>query len=252
MLVNTEQKTFVNGMTKACLIAADSLKFIKPYVIAGAKLSDLDTLLEQFIIDRGAISACRGYHGYPKATCISVNEVACHGVPNDYILKTNDFLNIDVTVNCNGYFGDTSQMYSVGLTTPEQINILFATNKALNAGIEQCLPLNNVGDIGFAIGKSITKLGYYTTKDLGGHGIGTVFHGEPWIPFHGKKGRGAIIQPWTCITIEPILLTVNKEIIQLPIPGSTITKIMAPDNCLNAQLEHTVLITDTGYEVLTL
>ena len=231
MLVNTEQKTFVNGMTKAGRIAADSLNYIRPYVEAGITTLELDTMLEQFILDRGAISACRGYYGYPAATCISVNEVACHGIPDSRKLESGDFLNIDVTVNLNGYFGDTSQMYVVGIPTPEYMNIWDTTVKARDIGIELCGPGVHVGDLGFEMGKAITLSGYHTTRAVGGHGIGTFFHGEPWIPFYGKKGRGAILQPWTCITIEPILLTVNKELIQLPIPGSTITKLMAPDNC---------------------
>lgn len=251
-----EHRAFADGMSLAGQLAADTLRYISPFVIEGRTTNELDTIMDDYIQTKGGKSACRGYHGYPKATCISVNHIAAHGVPSEYRLRNGDLLNIDVTVNLNGYFGDTSKMFYVKNNIDEfdynAAHIMSATEEALHAGIQALKPGGHVGDASFAISRAITRSGYNTTMLVGGHGIGQFFHGDPWIPFYGKKGRGAILQPYTCVTIEPILMDSPAELMEENIPGSTIKIYKANEGTLTSQLEHTILITDSGYEIMTL
>ncbi len=239
-------------MRKACNMAAKVLNHTAKFAKAGITTEELDQIADDFTKSIGGTSACIGYHGYPKATCISVNEVVCHGLPGAYKIKEGDILNIDVTVFKDGFFGDTSKTVMVGKVTKNASDIVDAAYQAMMTGIQAITPNGYTGDIGFETNKYVTRRGYSTVKEIGGHGIGRVFHGDPFVPAFGKKGKGEKIIPWTCFTVEPMVNEGTDEFVEMSIPNSDIKYYITADKKLSAQFEHTVLITDTGYEILTL
>lgn len=239
---------FINGMRAAGKLAADTLNHVKDYVKPGVTTNELDKIVYDYIIANGGTPAPLNYKGYPKSICTSVNEVVCHGIPDDRPLKTGDHINVDVTVLLNGYHGDTSFSMVVGM---EDNELIIAARKATEAGIKAIKPGATLGDIGFAITKSATRSGLYATPEIGGHGIGKIFHDKPFVSSVGKKGRGEVLKPGTCITIEPLILEKQAEIESIAIPNSEIF-VHKANGVFSAQFEHTVLITEDGYDILTL
>jgi methionyl aminopeptidase len=239
-------------MKKACRIAADTLTYLEKYVKAGITTNEIDELANDYMQSQGAISACLGYHGYPKYTCTSVNDMVCHGVPDQTVLKDGDIINVDVTAKFEGFFGDTSRMYRIGQVSEVADRICKAADEARMIGIKALTPNGYTGDVGFEINKFATRLGYSTVKEIGGHGIGRVFHTDPFVPSFGKKGKGERFIPFTCLTVEPMINEGTDEFYEIDIPGSSIKAYKTADGKLSAQYEHTVLITDKGYEILTL
>lgn len=244
-------KDEIEKMRKACRLAANTLVYIEKYIKPGISLNEIDQLVLDYTLTHGAKAAPLGYHGFPKAVCTSVNEVVCHGVPDDSKLKEGDIINVDVTPVLDGFYGDSSKTFLVGNVSDRARAITEAAFEAMWKGIEAITPMGTTGDIGFAIDKYVTRKGYTTVKEIGGHGIGKKFHDEPFVPSFGKKGKGDPLIPWRCITVEPMINESNKEIEEVDIPNSTIKWYQTSDRSLSAQFEHTVLVTDTGYEVLT-
>ncbi|WP_415063028.1 type I methionyl aminopeptidase [Bdellovibrio sp.] len=243
----------IKKMTIACRIAADTLTYLDKYIKVGMTTNEIDELANDFMLSRGAKSACIGYHGYPKYTCTSVNQVVCHGVPDDKtILQDGDIINVDVTSWIDGFFGDTSKMYMIGNVSDEAKDLVETALMARDKGIEAITPNGFTGDIGFEINKLVTRKGYTTVKEIGGHGVGRLFHEEPFVPSFGKKGKGDRLVPFHCITVEPMVNQGTDEVVEFAIPGSSIKYYDTADGLLSAQFEHTVLVTDTGYEILTL
>ncbi len=242
----------IDKMREVCHLAARTLQFIKPYVKPGVTTNELNQLVHDFTLENGAVPAPLGYHGFPKSICTSVNHSICHGVPDDTPLKEGDAINIDVTPKKDGFYGDTSAMFFIGEVSEEVKKISACAHDAMWKGIEAITPGGTTGDIGFAIGKFIQKKGYHAVKEIGGHGIGKVFHTDPFVPSFGKKGRGERLKPWTCLTVEPMINQNSDKIVEFSIDGSDIKYYETHDKSLSAQYEHTILITDTSYEVLTL
>ncbi len=242
----------IKTMTKACQIAAQTLVYLEKYVKAGITTNEIDQLANDFMQSRDAISACLNYHGYPKYTCTSVNDMVCHGVPDNTVLKDGDIINVDVTAKYQGFFGDTSRMYKIGNVSAAAEKIVKAADEARMIGIQAITPKGFTGDIGFEINKYATRQGYSTVKEIGGHGIGRIFHTDPFVPSFGKKGKGEKLVPFTCLTVEPMINEGTEDFIEIDIPGSSIKAYRTTDGKLSAQFEHTVLITDKGYEILTL
>lgn len=238
-------------MRISCQLAAKVLNHTAKFAKIGITTNELDQIADDYTKSLNAISACVGYHGYPKATCISVNKVVCHGLPSNYKIKDGDILNIDVTVLKDGFFGDTSKTVMIGDVSKNAIDLVDAAYKAMMVGIEAVTPNGFTGDIGFETNKYVTRRGYTTIKEIGGHGIGRVFHADPFVPAFGKKGKGEKIVPWTCFTVEPMVNEGTDEFIEKSIPNSDIKYYETRDGKLSAQFEHTLLITDTGYEILT-
>ncbi len=236
-----------NGMRQAGKLAALTLLHLRNLVKPGITTNDLDVAARNYIILNGGIPAPLNYKGFPKSICTSVNDIVCHGVPDDRPLQLGDYLNIDVTVIVNGYHGDTSWSMRVGM---EDDALIEAARKATMAGIKAITPGATLGDIGFAINKAATRAGFYATPEIGGHGINTIFHDVPFVSSQGKKGRGEKLIPGTCITIEPLVLSIPVEIQSIEIPNSQIL-IHRAHGAMSAQFEHTVLITKDGHEVLT-
>ena len=232
--------------------AAHTLEHVGKFVRAGISTNELDKIVHDFTLSQGAKPATLGYHGFPKSCCTSVNGVICHGVPDGTILKDGDIINVDITSIVDGFFGDTSRTFFVGDVSAQAKLITDCAEKAMWKGIEEVKPFATTGDIGFAINKFVTKQGFYVVKEIGGHGIGKTFHGDPFVPSHGKKGRGPKLMPWTCITVEPMVNETAAELGEVDIAGSSHNVYVTGDGSLSAQFEHTLLITDTGYEIMTL
>ena len=239
----------IEGIRKSSKLAGQTLEYIAPFVKEGVSTGFLDQKIEAFIRENGAIPATLGYSGYPKSCCISLNEVVCHGIPSgNTILKNSDILNIDVTTILDGYFGDTSTMYTIGDVSPVALELIQVTKHSLDLGIQQVRPGNQFGNIGFAIGKYIKSKGFSVVYEFCGHGVGIKFHEEPQIDHSARRNTGLVMKPGMTFTIEPMI---NQGR-----PGTIIDKTdkwtaRTVDNKLSAQFEHTILVTETGFEVLT-
>ncbi|WP_232820840.1 type I methionyl aminopeptidase [Thalassobius sp. I31.1] len=250
-----------DGMRKAGRLAAEILDAVGPLVKAGATTHAIDAAVEQMVDDAGALSATIGYKGYKHASCISVNHVVCHGIPgseipkskyekvarkND-ILKDGDILNVDVTVIVDGWFGDTSRMYTVGPQKKFAERLVQITHDSLFEGINAVKPGNTFGDIGHAIQKYAEARKMSVVRDFCGHGIGRVFHSPPNVLHYGKPGTGAVLEEGMIFTIEPMLNLGRAETKVLSDDWTAITV----DKTLSAQFEHSIAVTSDGFEIFT-
>jgi methionyl aminopeptidase len=238
----------IAGIREACHLARRCLETIQPFVVEGVTTKELDDRIDAFIKDQYGESACRGYNGFPAATCISVNEVICHGVPNERVLQNGDILNIDVTTIVKGYYGDTSKMFVVGEIDADSKKLIDVARTCLDIGIKQVKPDNYTGNIGYWVDDYARRNGFQTVKQLCGHGVGCFFHEPPDIPFFGKRYTGVQLKPGMIITIEPMINAGTWEGVVDESDGWT---IRTKDNKRSAQFEHTVLVTANGHEVLT-
>lgn len=239
----------IEGIRKSSQLAGHTLKMISEYVKEGVSTLYLDNLIEQYMRDNGAIPATLGYNGYPKSSCISLNEVICHGIPNEKtILKEGDILNIDVTTILDGYFGDTSTMFTIGDVSNAAANLVENTEHALYLGIEQVKPNNYFGNIGFVIGRFAKSKNYRVVYEFCGHGVGIEFHEEPQVEHIAKRNTGERMQPGMIFTIEPMINLGKARAVIDKNDGWTARTV---DNKLSAQFEHTILVTTEGYEILS-
>ncbi len=254
MAVNIKSPEEIQKMRTAGRLAAEVLDFIAPYVKPGIATGDLDRLCHEYMVEQQKTTpaplhyAPPGYQPFPKSICTSVNHVVCHGVPGDKRLKAGDILNIDITVIKDGYHGDTSRMFYVGQASIQAKRLCEITYECMWLGISAVKPGACLGDIGHAIQEHAERHGYSVVREFCGHGIGTKFHEEPQVLHYGRPGTGLLLQPGMTFTIEPMINAGKSDIRQLADGWTIVTK----DHSLSAQWEHTVLVTDAGYEVLTL
>jgi len=240
-------------MKKVCTLAADTLAYLGNSLRAGQSTEELDRLAYEYIMDHQAVPAPLYYKGFPKSICTSVNDCICHWVPSSSVaLKVGDMLNIVVSLLKDGFYGDTSKTFFIDGVSDRVKELTQCAWDSMMKGIEAIRPLGYVGDIGFAIQKCTSRRGFYPVRNIGGHGIGKVFHEDPFVPSFGKKGKGDILQPWACLTVEPMINETPAPIREFDIPNSEIKYYYTSDKSLSAQFEHTVLITDEFYEILTL
>ena len=239
-----------DGMRRAGHLAAEVLDFITPYVKPGVTTGELDMLCDQYTRDHGAISACMGYKGYPKSTCISPNHIVCHGIPGDKKLLDGDIINIDVTVILDGWYGDTSRMYLVGDHVSIKARRLVAvTYESLVRGIDAAAkPSATLGDVGYAIQSYAEGEGFSVVRDFCGHGLGRVFHTAPSVLHFGNPGEGIKLRPGMFLTIEPMINAGKYGVKVLNDGWTAVTK----DRSLSAQFEHSLAITENGVEIFTL
>lgn len=242
----------VKKMRTVGQLAARALEHAGRFVKAGITTDELDQIVSDFTLSAGAKCAPLGYNGFPKSLCTSINHVVCHGVPDSTKLQEGDIINVDVTALLEGFHGDCSATFFVGEVSETAKQIVEVARMARDKGIEAIRPNGTTGDIGFAIDKFVTRKGYTTVKEIGGHGIGRIFHDEPFVPSYGKRGHGPQLLPWHCITVEPMINEGTPNIKEFDIPNSTVKYYETADGKLSAQFEHTVLVTDTGYEIMTL
>lgn len=239
----------IEGIRKSSKLAGQTLEYIAPFVQAGVSTEFLNQKIEAFMREHGAIPATLGYAGYPKSSCISLNEVVCHGIPSEEtILKDGDILNIDVTTILDGYYGDTSKMFTVGEVSAKALELISVTKHCLDLGIQQVRPGNQFGNIGFAISKYAKAKGYGVVYEFCGHGVGIDFHEEPQIDHTSRRNTGPLMKPGMTFTIEPMINEGRAGTVVDKIDKWTARTV---DKKLSAQFEHTILITETGFEVLT-
>ena len=236
------------GMRKAGRLAAATLDFITPYVQPGITTGELDRLLEQFIRDHGGIPAPLGYRGFPRANCISVNHVVCHGIPGDKRLMNGDILNIDVTPILDGWYGDSSRMYLCGDVSVKAKKLVDVTYDALMIGIAQVKPGATLGDIGHAIQTFAESHRFSVVRDFCGHGLGRVFHEPPSVLHFGNPGTGVVLKEGMIFTIEPMINAGRYDVKILGDGWTAVTK----DKSLSAQFEHSIGVTKDGCEIFTL
>ncbi len=243
----------IERMRVAGRLAAEVLDFIAPHVKAGVSTAELDRLCHDYMVKVQGTTpaplnyAPPGYRPYPKSICTSVNHQVCHGIPGDRVLKNGDIVNIDVTVIKDGYHGDTSRMFLVGEPSIAARRLCEITWECMWLGIAQVRPGATLGDIGHAIQGHAEKHGYSVVREFCGHGIGRKFHEEPQILHYGRPGTLDRLQAGMTFTVEPMINAGRREIKELADGWTIVTK----DHSLSAQWEHTVLVTASGYEVLT-
>nr|WP_315277231.1 type I methionyl aminopeptidase [uncultured Acinetobacter sp.] len=230
-------------------LAAQVLQMIGEHVKPGVTTEYLDDLCHDYIVNTlKVIPANVGYHGYTKTTCISPNEVVCHGIPSSKtILKDGDIINIDVAVIKDGFYGDTSRMYFVGQVKPEAKKLVDTTYEAMRAGIRVVKPGATLGDIGYAIQSVAHREGYSIVREYCGHGIGQVYHEQPSVLHYGQPGQGLVLKKGMVFTIEPMVNAGKARVKELKDGWTVVTT----DKSLSAQWEHMVAVTDTGFEVLS-
>lgn len=248
MSVSIKTAEEIEKMRVAGRLAAEVLGMIEPHVKDGITTAELDSICHDYIVnEQQAIPAPLNYHGFPKSICTSVNQVICHGIPNEKRLKGGDIVNIDITVIKDGYHGDTSKMFMVGDPSIKARRLSKIAYECMLIGIEQVKPGVHLGDIGHAIQTYAESNSYSVVREYCGHGIGEKFHEEPQILHYGTPGTGIVLEPGMTFTIEP-MINAGKRHVKLMKDGWT---VLTKDRSLSAQWEHTLLVTDSGYDVLT-
>jgi methionyl aminopeptidase len=243
----------IEKMRVAGKLASEVLDFIGPHVKPGVSTSELDRLCHDYMVNvQGTIPAPLnyappGYTPYPKSICTSVNHQVCHGVPGDKVLKAGDIVNIDVTVIKDGFHGDTSRMFCVGEPSIQAKRLCDITYECMWLGIREVKPGAHLGDVGHVIQANAENQGFSVVREFCGHGIGRKFHEEPQVLHYGRPGTGIRLTPGMTFTVEPMINAGKAAIRELADGWTIVTK----DHSLSAQWEHTVLVTDTGFEILT-
>lgn len=246
-LIKTPEQ--IEGIRRAGILNTQLLDHVAANIREGISTEDINQMVHTFTVEHGGIPAPLNYEGFPKSVCTSVNEVVCHGIPNeDEILEEGDIINVDVTTILDGYYADASRMFVIGKTTPQKQKLVDVAKECLQIGIEACHPYCFVGDLGNAIAKHAHKNGFSVVRDLCGHGVGNAFHEEPDVEHYGKKGTGMLLVPGMVFTIEPMINMGDWHVFVDEDDGWT---VVSEDELPSAQWEHTLLMTETGVEILT-
>ncbi|HLT89778.1 MAG TPA: type I methionyl aminopeptidase [Woeseiaceae bacterium] len=249
MTVTIKSPEEQDRMRVAGRLAADVLDMIAPHVQPGITTGELDRICHEYIVNElDAIPAPLNYRGFPKSICTSVNHVVCHGIPGDKKLKSGDIVNIDVTVIKDGFHGDTSRMFAVGKVGIQAERLMRVAHEAMWRGIRALGPGRRLGDVGQAIQDYVEQHRFSVVREYCGHGIGRGFHEDPQVLHYGRAGTGMELVPGMTLTVEPMINAGKRHVRLLPDGWTVVTK----DHSLSAQWEHTVLVTEDGFEVLTL
>jgi methionyl aminopeptidase len=244
----------IEGMRRACRLASEVLDYLTPLIKAGVTTRQIDRLAHEYMVGVQDTTPAtlgyqpQGYPPYPASLCTSVNDVVCHGIPDERPLKDGDIVNVDVTVIKDGFHGDSSRMFHVGKPTIQGERVARLSREALWLGIAAARPGNRLGDIGHAIQSHVEAAGCSVVREYCGHGIGRIFHEDPQVLHYGSPGQGLELVPGMTFTIEP-MVNAGKRHVRLLGDGWT---VVTGDHSLSAQWEHTILITPDGHEVLTL
>lgn len=229
-------------------IVAMTHEYLKPYIKPGISTKKLDEMAEKFILEQGAIPSFKGYGGFPGSICASINDVLVHGIPNEkHILKEGDIISIDIGANFKGYHGDSAWTYAVGEVSEEAKELMRVTENSLYKGLEQVKPGNRISDISNAIQTFVEAHGYGVPRDYTGHGVGSNLHEDPIIPNYGIAGRGPKIVRGMVMAIEP-MVTLGDYHTRTLFDDWTVKTL---DGKITAHYEHTIVVTDEGYEILT-
>ena len=249
MTIEIKSSEDIDKMRLVGRLAAEQLEMLEEFVKPGVSTEKLNQICHEYTTEiQNATPAPLNYRGFPKSICTSVNHVVCHGIPSEKkILKDGDIINVDVTLKKNGFHGDTSKTFLVGNTSKLANRLTEVCRESLYRGIQAVRPGGHVGDIGAVIQEHAERNRFSVVREYCGHGIGRVFHDEPQILHYGRKGTGPELLPGMVFTIEPMINAGKPAVKLLPDNWTVVTK----DHKLTAQWEHTVLVTDTGYEILT-
>ncbi|WP_019243056.1 MULTISPECIES: type I methionyl aminopeptidase [Bacillus] len=246
-MIILKSKSEIENMRKAGILLATIHQEVKKMMKPGMTTLEIDTFVEKYMRDHGATPEQKGYHGFPFATCASVNDEICHGFPTNKPLKEGDIVTVDMVVNLNGYLADSAWTHTVGKISDKAADLLAVTEKSLYLGIEQAVPGNRLGDIGHAIQSYAESKGYSVVRDFTGHGIGRTMHEDPTVLHYGTPGKGARLKAGMVITIEP-MLNEGSWHSKMDSNGWTARTV---DGKLSAQYEHTLAITEDGPVILT-
>ena len=239
----------IKKIKDACAINTGVLDYVSNNIKQGMSTQEIDDLVSSYTKDAGAICAPLGYEGYPKSVCTSVNEEVCHGIPSKFKkLNDGDIVNVDVSTILDGYYADASRMFEIGNVSEEKQRLVKVTKECFELGISVCKAWGHVGDIGAIISAHAHKNGYSVVTRLGGHGVGLEFHEDPFISHVGIKDTGMLLVPGMIFTIEPMINIGTSEVVIDKYNGWT---IYTKDGKPSAQVEHTILITEEGPEILT-
>ena len=248
-MIAIKSKREIELMRKTCALASETLQFIEPYIKPGISTEKLNELCHGYIVSHGAVPSPLNYHGYPKSICTSLNEVICHGIPSSKdVLKNGDIINVDVTTFLEGFHGDTSATFFVGEVDLKLKKLVEVTYECMLRGIKVIKPGKKTGDIGHTIETYALEHGYSVVEEYCGHGIGRSFHEDPQILHYGEPNKGTLLKEGMTFTVEPMINLGERYCEVLKDNWTVVTKDRLP----SAQFEHTVLVTSTGYEVLTL
>lgn len=238
----------IENIRIASQLAAEILVLLREHVKAGVTTGELNEIAHKHITEvQGGTPATLGYHGFPASICTSLNHQVCHGIPGDKTLRDGDILNIDVTVIKDGWYGDTSAMYTVGKPSVRAQRLIDVTHEAMMKGIETVRPDATLGDIGHAIQTHAESSGFSVVREYCGHGIGRNFHEDPQVVHYGNPGEGVRLKEGMVFTIEPMINAGKKEIKLLGDGWTVVTK----DHSLSAQWEHTIAVTADGFDILS-
>jgi methionyl aminopeptidase len=245
ILIKTEEQ--VVGIRQACQLSKDILNMVGSMIAVGITTSAIDQWVYEYTIQHGAIPAPLNFEGFPRSVCTSINNVVCHGIPDETVLQDGDIINVDVTSILNGYYGDVSRMFLIGEPSKEARDLVKVARECLYLGIKQVKPFNRVGDMAFAIEQYANSHGYSVVQEYGGHGVGLDFHEEPFVQHYGERHCGMVLVPNMVFTIEPMINTGGYKCTRLADGWTAVTS----DGSLSAQWEHTVRVTETGVEILS-
>jgi methionyl aminopeptidase len=245
--IRLKEKNDIIGIQKAGRLAVDILNHVEEHIKPGITTNYINSLVEELTKKNNAISAPLNYNGFPKSVCTSINNVICHGIPDETVLKDGDIINVDVTPILEGYYADTSKTFFVGSPGKDAKKIVSVTKECLHRGILMVKPKNRIGDIGYAIQRYAESQGCSVVREYVGHGVGFDFHESPQIPHFGKKGQGIPLVPGIVFTIEP-MINLGKHNLHVLSDNWT---VVTDDGSLSAQFEQTVLVTNNGFEILT-
>jgi|TARA_B110000037_G_scaffold51704_1_gene63461 methionyl aminopeptidase len=247
-MVHIRSEREIKKIAKSCQIVADTLLMLEPFIIKGAKVSDLDKMAEEFIRSKGARPAFKGYMGFPSTLCVSIEDAVVHGIPGEDILNEGEIVGVDCGAELDGYYGDHAKSFPIGKIDEKKKKLLKITHESLLDGIKQAIPGNYVGDIGNAVQTHAEKHGFSVVRELVGHGIGTQLHEEPQIPNYGIEKQGYQLKSGMCIAIEPMINAGKKDIYTASDGWTILTK----DGSASAHFEHTIAITESGPKILSI
>lgn len=248
-MISIKSTREIEKMRATCQLAKSTLEYLGPLIKAGMTTLEVNDLCHSYITEKKAYPSPLNYNGFPKSVCTSLNDVICHGIPSKKdVIKEGDLLNVDVTTHFNGFHGDTNKTFFVGEVSPELKKLVDVTYSCMRLGIEQVRPGGRIGDIGAVIQEYAHGYGYSVVEEYCGHGIGREFHEAPQVVHVGKKGTGEEMLPGMTFTIEP-MINLGKRHCKLLKDGWT---VITKDGKHSAQFEHTILVTEEGFEILTL
>ncbi len=246
--IHTEEQR--DGLRAASRFNAELMDFVRPHVVAGVTTESIDQLVYEYTCDHHHTPACLGYEGYPKSVCTSINEVVCHGIPDNTALKEGDIVNVDLTTIVDGWYGDQSETFLIGEVSDKAKRLVQVTFDSLYVGIRAIKPNGKIIDIGKAIYDYARKHGFEVVREYQGHGIGREFHQEPGVPhFPARGAERSVIRPGMCFTVEPML---NAGTWKTNLDSRDGWTVRTADMSLSAQFEHTIFVNEDGPEILTL